>query len=102
MGLFKCIDKRCKIYLFYVNENNTFLVSNNMRWKLRSHVTCWDINVIYYLKCVMCDHKETYIGKTVGGNIVGFKSRINKHISNCRTCTSTCKFPIHISYITLP
>ena len=38
----------------------------------------------------MCDHKETYIGKTVG-----FKSRINQHISDCETGTSTCKFPIH-------
>ena len=44
----------------------------------------------------MCDHKETYIGKTVGDNVVGFKSRIDQHISDCRTGTSTCKFPIHV------
>ena len=44
----------------------------------------------------MCDHKETYIGKTVGDNVVGFKSRINQHISDCRTGTSTCKFSIHV------
>ena len=31
----------------------------------------------YNLKCNMCDHKETYIGKTVGNNGVGFKDRIN-------------------------
>ena len=43
----------------------------------------------------MCDHKETYIGKTVGDNVVGFKSRINQHISDCRTGTCTSKFPIH-------
>ena len=48
-------------------------MSNNMRWELRSHVTCRDINVIYYLKCNMCDRKETYFGKTVGDNVVGFK-----------------------------
>ena len=35
-------------------------------------------------------------GKTVGDNVVGFKSRINQHISDCRTGTSTCKFPIHV------
>ena len=29
----------------------------------------------------MCDLKETYIEKTVGDNVVGFKSRINQHIS---------------------
>ena len=44
----------------------------------------------------MCDHKETYIGKTVGDNVVGFKSRINQHISVCRTVTSAGKFPIHV------
>ena len=44
----------------------------------------------------MRDHKERYIGKTVGDNVVGFKSRINQHIRDCRTGTSTGKFPIHL------
>ena len=47
-----------------------------------SRVICRDINVIYYLKCSICDHKETYIGKLVGKNVVGFIGRINQHISN--------------------
>ena len=51
-----------------------------------SHVAWRDINVIYYLKCNMCDHKETYIGKTIG-DVIGFK--INNGIS-------TCKFTIHV------
>ena len=46
----------------------------------------------------MSDHKETYLGKTVGDNVVGFKSRINQHISNCETGTFTCKFFIHVYY----
>ena len=62
-GLFKCTDKRFKICLLYLNEGNSFVMSNIMRWELHSHVTCRDIDVIYYLKCNMCDHKETYIGK---------------------------------------
>ena len=33
----------------------------------------------------MCKKKETYIEKTVGDNIVGFKSRMNQHISENRT-----------------
>ena len=78
----------------YVNEGNSFVMSNNMRWELRSNEICRDINVIYYLKYNMCDHKEMYIGKTVGDNLVGFKSRINQHISDCRTGISTYKFPI--------
>ena len=44
----------------------------------------------------MYEKKETYIGKTVGDNIVGFKSRMNQHISESRTGVSTCKFPIHV------
>ena len=44
----------------------------------------------------MCDHKEMYIGKTVGDYVVGFKSRINQHISDCRTVASTCNFPIQV------
>ena len=60
-------------------------MSNNVRWELHSHVTCRDINVTFYVNCNMCDHKETYTGNTVGDNVVGFKSRINQHISDCRT-----------------
>ena len=30
----------------------------------------------------MCKKKETFIGKSVGDNIVGFKSRMNQHISD--------------------
>ena len=46
----------------------------------------------------MCDHKEMYIGKTVGDNVVSFKSRINQHISDCGTGTSNYKFLIHVHY----
>ena len=68
-----------------VNEDKSFIISNNMRWELRSHVTCRYINVIYYLKCNICADKETYIGQTVGDHVVHFKSSINQHISDCRT-----------------
>ena len=69
---------------------------NNMRWELRSYVACRDINVIYYLKCNMCDNKKTYIGKMVGDNVVGFKNRFNQHSSDSKTSNSTRKFPIHV------
>ena len=87
-GLFKCTDKRCKICLFYGNEGNSFVMSINMRWEVHSHVTCRYINVIYYLKCNMYDHKETYIETTVDDNVGGFKSKINQPNSDCRTGTS--------------
>ena len=59
-GLFKCIDKRCRICSLYVNKGNNFVMSNNMRQELRSDAISRDINVIYYLKYIMCDHKETF------------------------------------------
>ena len=95
-GLSKCTDKPCKICSLYVNEDNSFDMSNNMIWELRSHVTCRYINVIYYLRYNMCDNKETYIGKTVGDNVASFKRRINQHISDCRTGISTCKFTLYV------
>ena len=52
--------------------------------------------VIYYLKCKMCNKKETYIGKTKEDNTKGFKVRINQYISDCKTGDSTCKFPRHV------
>ena len=86
-------DKRCSMYIV---EGHSFIMSNNMTWELRSHVTCRSINIIYYLKWNMCKKKETYVGKTVGDKIVRFKSKMNQHISSSRTGDSTCKFPIHV------
>ena len=48
-----------------------------------------------YLKRDIC-RKKADIGKAVGDSIVGFKSRMNQHISDSRTEVSACKFPIHV------
>ena len=87
--------KRCKNFSLYIVEGHNFIMSNNMRWELRSHVTCRSINIIY-LKFSMCKKKVTYIGKTVGDNSVGVKSRMNLHINDSRTGDSPRKFPIHV------
>ena len=39
---------------------------------------------------------ETYIGKTIGDHINGFKTRMNNHITESRSGVSTFKFPIHV------
>ena len=41
-------NKRCKIYSLYILEVHSSIISNSMRWELRSHVTCRSINMIYY------------------------------------------------------
>jgi len=71
-------------------------MSNGLTWEIRSYITCRSCNVVYYLKYNMCDQKETYIGKTIGDNTSGFKSRMNQHISECRTGISSCHFPRHV------
>lgn len=44
----------------------------------------------------MCKHQTTYIGKTIGDKVVGFKSRMNQHIHESRTGESSCIFPQHV------
>ena len=95
-GTYKCNDKRCKVCCIYLNETNNFLMSNGQIWEIRRIIDCHSINVIYYLKCKMCNENETYIGKTIGDNTKGFKVRINQHIFECKTGISTCKFPRHV------
>ena len=36
---------------------------------------------------------ESYIGKTVGDHINGFKTKMNNHITKGRSGVSTCNFP---------
>ena len=50
----------------------------------------------YYLKCKMCNKKETYSGRKIRDNKKGFKVRINQHISDCKTGVSICKSPRHV------
>ena len=56
-GLFKYTDKRFKICLLHVNEDNSLVMTNNVKWELRSHVTCRDINVnvicVTIKKCIL-------------------------------------------------
>ena len=66
-----------------------------MSWKVKSHINCHTMNVIYFLTCNCCN-KESYIGITKGDKSRGFKVRMNQHISESRTGNSPCKFPQHV------
>ena len=71
-------------------------MSNGQVWQIRREIHCHTVNVIYYLKCKMCNKKETYIRKIIEDNTKRFKVRINKHISDCKTGVSTSKFRRHV------
>ena len=69
----------------YVHEINKFIMSNDQILEIRSEIDCHSVNDIYYLKCKMCNEKETYIEKTLGHNTKGFKVTTNQHIFDCET-----------------
>ena len=61
-GTYKRSYKRCKIFQNYLNETNKFTMPNGKVWEILREIDCHSVNVIYYLKCKMCNEKET-LGK---------------------------------------
>ena len=90
-GIFKCDDKRCKLCKLYIQECQTFTTSNNIEWEVKSRITCGSKNIIYFLKCISCEFKVTYTGKTND-----LRSPMNNHISACRLGNSSDKFDNHV------
>ena len=90
-GIFKCNNKICKICRLYIQECSSFITANNFEWQIKSHITCNSKNVLYYLKCKICQGKCTYTGKT---NVL--RKRTNNHISCCRLGTGTNIFDKHV------
>ena len=99
-GTYKWSDKRYKICQCYSIETNKFTMSNRQVWERRRKIDYYSVNVVYYLKCKICNKKETYIAKTIVVNAKGFKSGkmkgTNQHIFYCKTGVLTCKFPRHV------
>ena len=71
--IFKCNDKKCKISKPYVIEYSEFELANRKILIIKTNIICRSRNIIYQLKCKLCMY-ETYIGKTVGDHIHGFKT----------------------------
>ena len=90
-GLYKCNGIKCKLCSDgYVQECTTFTTYNNTEWTIRGYINCNSRNVCYYLKCMACKFKTTYIGKTVN-----LRDRMNNHISESTRGVSTDKFVKH-------
>ena len=92
-----CIDKRCKICQNYLNETNKITISNGQVWEIHRETDCYSANVIYYLKCKMCNKKRNIYWENNRRQYEGFEVRINQHISECKTGVSTWKFPRHVN-----
>ena len=55
-GACECSDERCKIN---VNETNIFTMTNGQACEIHKEIDWPSVNVIYYLKCKICNEKET-------------------------------------------
>ena len=86
-----CRDSRCQLCKSYIQECNSFITSNGYNWLIKSHINCQSKNVLYFLKCIACEERTTYTGKTND-----FQLRMNNHISSCRLGTSTNIFDNHV------
>ena len=90
-GLFNCKSKKCILFRNYIQECKSFITSNNVQYIIRSHITCNSLNIIYYLRCLCCNRKVTYSGRTSE-----LRGRMNNHISECRTGNTTDIFDKHV------
>ena len=91
IGIVTCGRSICKICKYYLQPCKSFMTSNGIEWFVNSLITCSSKNVIYFLKCLSCNEKETYSGKTNH-----MRNRTNNHISDCRTGRTTDKFDLHV------
>ena len=90
-GIFTCGRPKCDLCKFYLQPCKSFVTSNGTEWIVNSHITCHSKFVIYFLKCLSCNEKETYSGQT---NHI--RNRTNNHISGCRTGRTNDKFDLHV------
>ena len=89
-GLYTCLNKRCELCVSYIQQCTSFITSNGTEWIIKCHINCHSKCVLYYLKCNSCN-EVTYTGRTRH-----FRSRMNNHISDCRTGRTTDQFDIHV------
>ena len=90
-GIFHCSSKKCEICsLNYLQECKDFVTSNGTQWKIKCHITCKSLNVIYFLKCCFC-LSTTKLGKTDN-----LQERTNNHRSGCRKGKTSDKFDNHV------
>ena len=89
-GLFCCNRSNCNLCKLYIQECSSFKTSNNYNWTIKCHINCHSKLVVYYLKCICCN-LETYIGKTNN-----FRARMNNHISESRSGSTSNIFDRHV------
>ena len=90
-GLLHCSSKKCILCRDYIQECKSFMTSNNAEFQIRCQITCNSQHVLYFLRCLCCNFKTTYTGRTCS-----FRKRMNCHISESRTGNTTNIFDKHV------
>ena len=72
----KCLNLECKT-CFFIDDSINYININNFICPILSKGNCNSTNVIYFIKCTICD--VFYIGETTN-----FKSRVRNHLSNIK------------------
>ena len=90
-GIFRCSDKRCKLCRLYIKPCKSFNTINGFEWVVRSHITCQSKNILYYLKCLACNGRTTYTGKSNNT-----RNRMNCHISESKSGNTSDRFDTHV------
>ena len=95
-GLYaECADKRCNLCQEgYIQQCTSFVTSNKVTWKIKSHINCNTRNVLYFLVCNMCK-TENPVSKT-GKTWTRFRERLNNHISDSFTGRTSDQFDLHV------
>ena len=84
---YECKKSRCNFSGLHIQECSSFITLDGYNSKIRCHINCHSINVLYFLSCNSCDGGSIYTGKTVN-----FRQRMNNHITTCHYGTSTNTF----------
>ena len=88
----ECNPNKCEICsLGYIQNCTSFTTSSGKEWTIRSHISCNDRNVLYYLECLFCNGNVTKTGKT----LTTLRLRINNHRSDCFTGRTSDVFDKH-------
>ena len=92
-GLFKCGGPKCKLCELYIQPCKSFVTQNGTEWHINSRIDCNSLNVLYWLKCMKCNTKDSTSNT---GKTWDFRERMNNHISACRKGGSSDLFDQHV------
>ena len=84
---YECKDSRCNLCATYIEECSSFITSNGYNWKIRCHINCHSINVLYFLS------RNSFSDNTNGNTImvICYLPLVDKDLSDSLKTFFFCK-----------